>query len=373
MSFFETLKASLDGADSRLYPAAFGGTVLLVVVYGFYRWLLPSPLPGIPYNKESAKSIWGDVLELRADTGGLAKWCGKQLEKHGTPICQALMGPLSKPVVLVADVPESRAMLMGRSDFDRSAYIIDRFPLFGEFHLNMKTGDAWRTSRGWLKDLLDKPHLISNMAPRIYGHVLTLLELWENKSRLANGHSFSVVDDLRDLALDVIMNFHFGDDFTDSALARQLRHVSQLNSKNTHLQVGKNGEVDFPQAPLHEFQEGLIETGDKMAEIYTTVWPPALVSFWVRYVSPHYRPFFESKDRFIRDYINLALKRLRNNEDLKTGLDFMVSREQKGALKAKKPSIIGKQTMVDEVGSSLGHFRREWRLTHQPSARHTEI
>jgi len=350
MSTLETLKTSLGGSD-LLLPAALYGTSVLIVLYALYWWLLPRPLPGIPYHKEAAKSIWGDVLELRADQGGLAKWCGKQLEKHGTPICQALMGPLSKPVVLVADVPETRAMLMGRSDFDRSAYIIDRFPLFGEFHLNMKTGEAWRTSRGWLKDLLDKPHLISNMTPRIYTHVLTLLEVWARKAQLADGRSFSVVDDLRDLALDVIMNFHFGDDFTDSALSRQLRHVRHL--ARSDVRAGTHGEVHFPQAPLHEFQEGLIETGDKMADIYTTVWPPALVSFWVRYVSPHYRPFFEAKDRFIRDYINLAVRRLTtgSQDDLKSGLDFMVYREQMSAQKKKQPSIIGKQTMVDEVGT----------------------
>ncbi|KAK4235421.1 cytochrome P450 [Achaetomium macrosporum] len=352
MSSFDVLTGSLRGTGVEAYPAAFyGAAVLVVVLYGLYRWLLPKPIPGIPYNKDAAKSIWGDMMDLRDDPGGLAKWCGKQLEKHGTPICQALMGPLSKPVVLVADVPESRAMLMGRSDFDRSNYIIDRFPLFGEFHLNMKTGDAWRTSRGWLKDLLDKPHLINNMTPRIYSHVLTLLDVWERKSKLAKGRPFSMVDDLRDLALDVIMNFHFGDDFQDSALTRQLRNVQNLDV--SHLRVGEHGEVHFPQAPLHEFQEGLIETGDKMAEIYTTKLPPALVSWWVRYVSPHYRPYFNAKDGFIRNYITLALKRLNNNEELKSGLDFMVSREQKGAAKAKKPSIIGKQTMVDEAYGNL--------------------
>lgn len=69
------------------------------------------------------------------------------------------MGPLSKPVVLVADVGNAREILMGRSDFDRSTYIIDRFPLFGEFHLNMRTGDDWRQSRGWLKVLLTLQYL----------------------------------------------------------------------------------------------------------------------------------------------------------------------------------------------------------------------
>lgn len=31
----------------------------------FYRRLLPSPIPGIPYNKESANRILGDLPDVR--------------------------------------------------------------------------------------------------------------------------------------------------------------------------------------------------------------------------------------------------------------------------------------------------------------------
>lgn len=205
-------------------------SLTLIGFCGLYRWLLPSPLPGIPFNPEAAKSIWGDVLELRNDPSGLAKWCSKQLEKNGSPVCQALMGPLSKPVVLVADVGNAREMLMGRSDFDRSAYIIDRFPLFGEFHLNMKTGDRWRQSRGWLKDLLAPQYLHNVAGPAIHSPTLKLIKLWESKSHLADGKVFSMISDLKTLALDVIVAFHFGADFQDSALDRQVEHIEEFET-----------------------------------------------------------------------------------------------------------------------------------------------
>jgi hypothetical protein len=66
------------------------------------------------------------------------------------------MGPnlLQKPIVLVADVGETREALLSRSDFDRSSYLTGRFPLFGDFHLNMKTIEDWKLSRHWSKDLL---------------------------------------------------------------------------------------------------------------------------------------------------------------------------------------------------------------------------
>lgn len=104
LSRMSRLEIALSSTLDHLPKHLFLGTVLLTTLYALYRWLLPKPLPGIPFNQKSAQSIWGDFLQLRDDPSVLAKWCSKQLENHGSPICQALMGPLSKPVVLVADV-----------------------------------------------------------------------------------------------------------------------------------------------------------------------------------------------------------------------------------------------------------------------------
>lgn len=331
-------------------------TTLLSIILALYWALLPTPLPGIPYNARAAKSIWGDVVELRDDPDGLAKWCSKQLEKHGTPICQALMGPLSTPVVLVADTPETREMLMGRSDFDRSAYIIDRFPLFGEFHLNMKTGDAWRNSRGWLKDLLAPPYLHNVAGPTIHSHVTKIMKLWDSKSRLAEGRPFSMISDLKTLALDVIVSFHFGNDFKDSALSRQIQHNKQFESSQLH--VGNEGEILFPPAPLHQFQQGLTDVGDKMAAIYTTKWPPLIVAWWARYCSPYYRRFFENKDKVLRKHIENGVERFQQNKDPENGVDHMVYREFKLSRKAGRPTVFGKQIMIDEVSSVTLQGRR---------------
>lgn len=341
------LEIALSSTLDHLLKHIFLGTVFLTSLYALYRWLLPKPLPGIPFNQKSAQSIWGDVVELRDDPSGLAKWCSKQLENHGSPICQALMGPLSKPVVLVADVGNAREMLMGRSDFDRSAYIIDRFPLFGEFHLNMKTGDNWRQSRNWLKDLLAPQYLHNVAGPAIHSSVLKLIKLWEHKSCVGDSRAFSMVSDLKTLALDVIVAFHFGSDFQDSALDRQVDHVGKLDGSK--LPCGEHNEVEFSKAPLHEFQQALTDVGDKMAAIYTTKWPPLIVAWWVRYISPYYRPFFQAKDRFIRKHINLAVRRYRNDEEPSTGIDYMVYREEKAARKAYRQPMFDKQIMIDEV------------------------
>lgn len=43
---------------------AFVSSVLIVVLYVAYRAVLPKPLPGIPYNREAANSLLGDIPEM---------------------------------------------------------------------------------------------------------------------------------------------------------------------------------------------------------------------------------------------------------------------------------------------------------------------
>ncbi|KAI1132294.1 cytochrome P450 [Nemania abortiva] len=325
--------------------------VLCLSVYGVRQWFLPKPLPGIPYNEEATRSIWGDSVELRGDPSGLARWCSKQLAKHGSPITQALMGPFETPIVLVGDTAQVREKLMGHSDFDRSVYIIDRFPLFGEFHLNMLTGDAWRTSRGWLKDLLAPHYLHDVIGPLMARTTDKLIELWELKSQKTDVGVFSVRSDIKTYALDIIVGFHFGDDFPDSALDRQIDYVKRL--KKTELQANVDGDIEFLCAPMHEFQEGVTEVGDRMGRIYTTRWPPTLVAWYTKYVSPFYRKYLASKDVFIRRHIDTAVGRLRNGQAPKTGVDYMIMREDKLARKAGRTNVLGKQIVIDEAYGNL--------------------
>lgn len=39
-------------------------TVLFLGAFYLYRWLLPKPIPGIPYNKKAVGSILGDIPEM---------------------------------------------------------------------------------------------------------------------------------------------------------------------------------------------------------------------------------------------------------------------------------------------------------------------
>ncbi|KAL8791271.1 MAG: hypothetical protein Q9213_000228 [Squamulea squamosa] len=259
-----------------------------------------------------------------------------------------MLGPFSKPLVLVADIGETRDIMM-RSEFDRSVYIIDRFPLFGGSQIRMHTGEDWRTSRGWLKDLLTPQYMQTVAGPAIHSSVRQMIELWELSSHVAgSGRPFSMLQDLKNLALDVMTQFHHGNEFQDLALQRQI-HVRQLGPDSSKLAVGPSNGVTFPRAPMNVFGQGVTEIGDRMAAIYTMSSPPGLVSWWTQHIIPRYRKFFAAKQSFIRSRIDIAIKRLRQGQEAKTGIDYMVFREEKAAIKAGRQPLYGDQIMLDEA------------------------
>ena len=204
------------------------------------------------------------------------------------------MGPnfFQKPIVLVADVGEARNILLGQSDFDRLSYITKRFPLFGDFHLNLKTTEDWKLAHHWPKDLLTLQYWNSVANPAIELATQRLIELWDGRSRLANGRAFDMIRDVKGLSIDIILAFYFGDGMTDSIFFRETQRVKQLDGPK--LAIREHDEIIFPRAKLPEFGEGLIHITHKIVSLYTTLWPPALAAWWTRYVSLHFRRYFVS-------------------------------------------------------------------------------
>ena len=61
-----------------------------VGLYAFYQWLLPKPLPGIAYNPEATKSLFGDAPDMIREisvTGEFGMWMANQVEKMRSSVC----------------------------------------------------------------------------------------------------------------------------------------------------------------------------------------------------------------------------------------------------------------------------------------------
>lgn len=99
--------ASLSSASDTTVALA----AILAVSLGFLFWraALPKPLPGIPYNHNSAKRILGDLpdaLKLKDAAGGFLAFMGSRCEELRSPIVQVFMKPMSRPFIVVRDSRE---------------------------------------------------------------------------------------------------------------------------------------------------------------------------------------------------------------------------------------------------------------------------
>jgi hypothetical protein len=134
--------------------------VFVVVAYFSYQWLLPRPIPGIPYNKTAAKSLFGDIPQMMAhaaSTKEVFQWLTLQNVKLSSPIVQVFARPFSKPWIILSDFRESQDILMRRTrEFDRSDFIGDIFRgLIPDHHLPKKSMDPeFKRNRRLLQDLM---------------------------------------------------------------------------------------------------------------------------------------------------------------------------------------------------------------------------
>jgi len=121
------------------------------------RWLLlPKPIPGIPFNRQSANRITGDNPDLKK-AGRMRSWLRDQFTIHNSPIVQVFVAPFGKPWVLVSDFTEAYDIMTRRTkEFDRSSLTTDSFGgVMPSSHINMKSADPqFRHNKQLVRDLM---------------------------------------------------------------------------------------------------------------------------------------------------------------------------------------------------------------------------
>lgn len=156
MATFDRLQALCLELAPTAGVVGIGATLL----YALYRRLLPKPLPGIPYNKESAKRLMGDIPDVAAfiNAGGYRDdWWAYQPQKHKSPIVQFFFGPGTAPIIIVADSREAHDLLLRRSkDFIRGDIVASVWAgvIPGHF-IGMESHDPhFKEAKALAKDLM---------------------------------------------------------------------------------------------------------------------------------------------------------------------------------------------------------------------------
>jgi hypothetical protein len=147
--------------------------VLLTALYLVYQWALPKPIPGIPYDRDAARSLRGnlpEILEFTKTHGRLRPWFMTQLYKHNAPMVQFWLLPLSKPCVILADYQETQDILLRRTkEFDRGQRGADVFnAVVPDHHIAMTSSDPrFKGNKELVKDLMT-PSFLNEVCYQTY-------------------------------------------------------------------------------------------------------------------------------------------------------------------------------------------------------------
>lgn len=316
--------------------------VLAALLYGLYQWLLPKPLPGIPYNEAAAKSLFGDIPSLVKEvskTGDFADYIRKQSKKHNSPIAQVFMKPFGKPTLLVCDFKEAQDVLLHRGkEFDRSSFVGEVFDGAGkDHHIAKQTGPEWKARRKLLQDLMSPGFLNSVAAPAVYASSLHVLKLWELKADLADGRPFSASMDIFHAALDAVIAFAFGKGFKENATESQTELMESLD-RSKIAAGGRDDPVEFPSAKLGQVISSILWLTATVERVRGAV--SMRLKWWFIKREASYKKAQKDKDDAIHEELEKSVQAWKDNGQggnndswVRSALDHMVDREARLAEK----------------------------------------
>ncbi|KAJ4251393.1 hypothetical protein NW762_011375 [Fusarium torreyae] len=319
--------------------------VCLGLLYFLRRAFLPKPIPGIPYNKRAAESIFGDIPEFRAATNR-REWWAQQAVRHQSPLVQVFVRPFGRPWVLVADYFEAADICMRRlKEFDRSEVTKQQFGGAAPGHsMTLRSSDPqYKKNKELIRDLMSINFLQQASAPQMYAKFMTLLKLWDRKRSISGGRPFDVSEDVHDAALDIIASASFGIESDKGPLSQQLH---QLKSKTKS--GGKDDSFEFEHAPI---DKGLACFPVLIESTSVAIRSPAPVPhhFLYRNLLPKMRRARADLDKLTNREIAKSSERRRLGRPQRCALDNMLAREEAIAEKEGRKPEYHRQIIKSEL------------------------
>ncbi|KZM18545.1 uncharacterized protein EKO05_0002400 [Ascochyta rabiei] len=349
--------------SSQLPALVIGSVVLFLGAYLFYLWLLPKPIPGIPYNAKATRSLFGDIPDMldhldRNKT--LPDWMEAQNARYNSPIVQLFFYVFQKPVVVISDFKESQDILMRRSkEFDKPDMISDAFyGIVRDHHTLLKSGDEkFKSQRKWLQDLMSQTFLHGVAGPHLHKTFMELVQMWQEKMRLAGpeGCPYSVKTDIAHSALEAIWAAMFGTGETATITMKQIDLLSSIEPGS--IKASSDGALQIPQADRAPTFDAILRLTHTFEGVVQSV-SPRIYGWFLPYRFPK---LVKLKDQLIIDEINKAQRRMHdiNGEQGKVfnAVDHMLYREKQQATKeGRKPQYYSKAMIAEIFGLLIaGH------------------
>ncbi|KAM5471942.1 hypothetical protein MauCBS54593_003349 [Microsporum audouinii] len=340
------------------------GISLLSLIY----WcILPRPLPGIPYNTKSAKSILGDIpraLSHYNKTKEVASFVFEQCRGLKSPIIQVFLRPFNNPTIILDDPREIEDILLRRTrEFDRAPSTIKLLkPLVPHATLVKPSNQDFKRQRRLWQDIMLPDFLRSVVAPKIYKSAHELIELWRLKANLAAGHAFHVEEDLGLAAFDIIWEAMLGSQL--HGVRVEIDHL-QHHSSSIDLPDTTQFPVQFPASPRAMIYKAIDYANRSLEAVMKS--PLPFIHLWYIRQTPRFRYYNGFKNRHIGRLIEQSRGRFKklsalSEEETKyldtCAMDLVLRREELSAKKTgTAPPPDANLAMRDELAMFLvaGH------------------
>ncbi|KAK4225937.1 cytochrome P450 [Podospora fimiseda] len=323
---------------------------LVVGLYLGYRALLPKPLPGIAYNREAARKLFGDVPELMGyvmRTKRIFCWLTSLTNRHQSPIIQAFVTPFGLPWVVVTDPFESQDILLRRTkEFDRSGFFGDLIGgILPEQHIQFISTDSRFINNRKLINHLMAPTFIHEVSgPQLYKSALTLIRIWEIKSAAAKGRPFSAHHDITYMALDTIFAAMFGHPEEESINTQRIKTIS---SWKPQVPESKDSTVPFPDGDIPEIFSAALTLANSVTD--TQLSPAPRLTSWVLRKFPFMKKATAIKDDYIRSKVDKFVSQMKaGDDDPRTALHSVLIREREIAAKENRAPAYHSRAIADE-------------------------
>ncbi|KAK8011934.1 hypothetical protein PG989_000194 [Apiospora arundinis] len=331
-----------------------GGTLLICVLavaaYFGSRAIRPKPLAGIPYNRDGAAKLFGDIPEMVGfviKTGQVFGWLTSLTERHQSPIVQAFVKPGSLPWVVLTDPMESQDILLRRTkEFDRGGFFGELIGgILPEQHVQFLSSDSrFKNNRNLINHLMAPTFITTVSAPEMYKSILTLINLWQTKCEIAKGRPFSAHHDITYAALDGIFASSFGLPEADSNTIQRLEAVEQWTPE---LPSSLDEPVPFPEGKAPLLFSSVLTLANSVTD--TQLSPAPVLTSWVLRKLPYMIKATAVKDNYIRSKVRESEKFIDQGlTQPQSALHSVLMREKEVADKEGRPHDYYKRAIADE-------------------------
>ncbi|KAF2150272.1 cytochrome P450 [Myriangium duriaei CBS 260.36] len=327
-------------AMAALYFSQTTNTIIgaaIIFCYLLYHAAFPRPISGIPYHKESIRSIWGDIPNLRRKDPSLSmfQWITAQSHELDSHIFQLFLFPFCAPKVFITDHREGLDIMLRRpKDFDRSSFFSDGFVgTVPDSHLVLPTSNKFKAQRKLLADTMTPSFLNKVAAKHIHEQSLRLVDLWNQKAKLSKGFAFDIGNDIVQMAFDNIWAIAFGTQI--NTIKKQHKALESMMNQAPET-CGKDGTVKFQMIDTPKTLQAMDTIVRNMESASASPFPR--VSHWLKRQGSGWKKAKAQKDKLVQNRIDDAEARLLMDPDdredtVDCATDHMVFREQQAAIR----------------------------------------